>query len=368
MMGEGIGYVRVPSFDAGSGDAIADAVGLLAASDPSRVILDVRNNATGVYSESIAAARRFVADGTLAVRREQGDAGTPVEVPILRDADLSERTEAGLVPDRVPHFLDMPLVLLTNFGTAGPAELFVAALTGRDRADAVGQRTAGRASEQKLVRLPDGTGLWLSWGAVPDPRRGAHRPGRRRAGRGGRRGAARAGRAPPPGRPDPPSGRWNGSRNRFDPAPRVHVAPFAGERSQAGLIAAAIGLVVAGRRRRRADPSRRTAPAGWRATTTSTASTASAGTGGSILPRSSSAATPSTPSRGTPAWRGATAWSGRWRQDHGGPDHSRVNLEMAYPELLRAREEVPQVVQFFGLELNTPRRRPQQPDRAARPG
>ena len=40
--------------------------------------------------------------------------------------------------------------------------------------------------------------------------------------------------------------------------------------------------------------------------------------------------------------------------DHGGPDHSRVNLEMAYPELLRAREEVPGVVQFFGLELNTP--------------
>lgn len=40
--------------------------------------------------------------------------------------------------------------------------------------------------------------------------------------------------------------------------------------------------------------------------------------------------------------------------DHGGPDHSKVYLELAYPELLRAREEVPQVVQFFGLELNTP--------------
>ena len=40
--------------------------------------------------------------------------------------------------------------------------------------------------------------------------------------------------------------------------------------------------------------------------------------------------------------------------DHGGPDHARISLEMAYPELLRAREEVPQVVQFFGLELNTP--------------
>ena len=40
--------------------------------------------------------------------------------------------------------------------------------------------------------------------------------------------------------------------------------------------------------------------------------------------------------------------------DHGGPNHSKVNLEMAYPELLRSREEVPQVVQFFGMELNTP--------------
>ena len=40
--------------------------------------------------------------------------------------------------------------------------------------------------------------------------------------------------------------------------------------------------------------------------------------------------------------------------DHGGPDHSKGYLEWAYPELLRARAEVPQVVQFYGLELNTP--------------
>ncbi len=169
MVGEGIGYVRVPSFDAGSGDAISDVVGLLAARDPSRVILDLRNNATGVYTESVAAARLFVADGTLAVRREQGDRGVAVEIPILTDVDPSERTEIGLVPDRVPHFLDTPLVLLTNFGTAGPAELFVAALTGRDRATTIGQRTAGRASEQKLVPLPDGTGLWLSWARYLTP-------------------------------------------------------------------------------------------------------------------------------------------------------------------------------------------------------
>ena len=40
--------------------------------------------------------------------------------------------------------------------------------------------------------------------------------------------------------------------------------------------------------------------------------------------------------------------------DHGGPNHSKVNLEQAYPEILRARDAVPEVIQFVGLELNTP--------------
>jgi hypothetical protein len=40
--------------------------------------------------------------------------------------------------------------------------------------------------------------------------------------------------------------------------------------------------------------------------------------------------------------------------DHGGPGHSKVNRDMAYPELLMSRETVPEVIQFYGMELNTP--------------
>jgi len=47
-------------------------------------------------------------------------------------------------------------------GTSGAAELFAAALDGNKRADLVGERTLGRAGIQKLVRLPDGRGLWLT--------------------------------------------------------------------------------------------------------------------------------------------------------------------------------------------------------------
>jgi len=40
--------------------------------------------------------------------------------------------------------------------------------------------------------------------------------------------------------------------------------------------------------------------------------------------------------------------------DHGGPNHSRLNAEQAYPELLQSRRDVPEIVQFYGMEFDTP--------------
>jgi len=40
--------------------------------------------------------------------------------------------------------------------------------------------------------------------------------------------------------------------------------------------------------------------------------------------------------------------------DHGGPLHSKVNREQAYPELLMSRQVVPEIVQFYGMEFDTP--------------
>lgn len=40
--------------------------------------------------------------------------------------------------------------------------------------------------------------------------------------------------------------------------------------------------------------------------------------------------------------------------DHGGPNHSKVSHDHAYPELLQSRAAVPEVIQFFGLEFNSP--------------
>jgi carboxyl-terminal processing protease len=47
-------------------------------------------------------------------------------------------------------------------GTSGAAELFAAALSGNQRAELIGTRTIGRVATQTLIKLPDGSGLWLS--------------------------------------------------------------------------------------------------------------------------------------------------------------------------------------------------------------
>ncbi len=40
--------------------------------------------------------------------------------------------------------------------------MFASALLGNKRADLIGEHTIGRAAQQRLVRLPDGSGLWLT--------------------------------------------------------------------------------------------------------------------------------------------------------------------------------------------------------------
>ena len=145
MLADAVGYVRVPGFGSGVADAVRDAATGLVDDGALTLVLDVRNNATGAFEEGIAAARLFVGDGTLVIREEHGERRTPIEA-------------GGGNPA-----IETTMILLVNTGTAGPAELFAAALVGRERAELVGQRTAGRVGLQKLVRLPGGEGLWISW-------------------------------------------------------------------------------------------------------------------------------------------------------------------------------------------------------------
>ena len=137
------GYVRIQEFSKESPARIKQAFDALAKTGASRYIVDLRGNARGDLDDGLAAARLFVKSGTLSVKQSKA-----AKEPVTAAAG------DGTITSKI--------VLLTNPGTSGAAEVFAAALVGNKRAEAVGERTLGRTARQKLVKLPDGSGLLLS--------------------------------------------------------------------------------------------------------------------------------------------------------------------------------------------------------------
>jgi carboxyl-terminal processing protease len=147
----GIGYLRIAVFGPGVRDQLKQRVDELARGGATRLVIDVRRTGEGTLESGIEAARLFVASGTLALRA-------------TRDAEpekIAARNGDGAVT--------MPVTVLTSLGTSGPAEVFAAALAGNKRADLVGEHTAGRAAVQKLVPLPEGRALWITWARYLTP-------------------------------------------------------------------------------------------------------------------------------------------------------------------------------------------------------
>ena len=80
----------------------------------------------------------------------------------------SARQEA-IVAEAGDGAITLPVHLLVTAGTSGAAEVFAAALDGNKRAELVGEHTIGRAAVQKLVRLPENRGLWLTYARYLTP-------------------------------------------------------------------------------------------------------------------------------------------------------------------------------------------------------
>lgn len=140
----GVGYLRVAALTRRTAAQAKTAVADLAKAGAATLIVDVRRTSGGSIDGGIALARLFVGSGTLTKRESRG----------AEAMSFAAASGDGSVT--------MPVTLLVDNGTSGAAEIFASALLGNKRADLVGEHTIGRAGEQTLVKLPDGTGLWLT--------------------------------------------------------------------------------------------------------------------------------------------------------------------------------------------------------------
>jgi carboxyl-terminal processing protease len=101
-----------------------------------KVLLDLRDVASGDMSEAVRLANFFVAQGTLATLEGQR---FPKQTFTADPAKALDATG--------------PLVVLVNRGTSGPGELVAGAILDDKRGQLVGERTFGEGSVQKTFEL-----------------------------------------------------------------------------------------------------------------------------------------------------------------------------------------------------------------------
>jgi carboxyl-terminal processing protease len=151
MVKPGVGYVDLTVFSTSAASDLTRAIDSLRSEGAKSLVLDLRGDPGGLLDQGVGVADLFL------------DAGQKIVSTRGRTTD-ENRSFADKAPQR---FGDMPVVVLTDSGTASASEIVAGALQDHDRALLVGTTTYGKGSAQRVFRLDDGavkltTALWYT--------------------------------------------------------------------------------------------------------------------------------------------------------------------------------------------------------------
>lgn len=145
---DGIGYININTFSENTG---ADVRAAIAGIDkqlgrkPLGYIVDLRDNGGGLLSQAIEVSDAFLSYGEIVSQR--GRDKTDIERYYAKPGDLT----GGL-----------PIIVLTNAGTASASEIVAGALQDHHRALIMGERSFGKGSVQTLLQLDAESALRLT--------------------------------------------------------------------------------------------------------------------------------------------------------------------------------------------------------------
>jgi len=151
LLPDGVGYVDLTVFSSDAASGLSRAIDSLRSVGARSLVLDLRGNPGGLLDQGIGVADLFLNSGQSIVSTKG------------RSAD-ENRAFADREPQR---WGDMPLVVLTDSGSASASEIVAGALQDHDRALVVGTATYGKGSAQRVFRIRDGavkltTALWYT--------------------------------------------------------------------------------------------------------------------------------------------------------------------------------------------------------------
>lgn len=151
---ESVVYIRLSQFgDATNKDwlALIDKLNSQRQNDKNfkGVILDLRNNPGGYLTDAVFIASEFLPQGGL----------VPTKVVLEEGADSERRS---LNVKRSGKFLDTPVVVLINKGSASASEIVAGALRDNGRAKLVGETSFGKGTIQQAEDFGNGAGLHVT--------------------------------------------------------------------------------------------------------------------------------------------------------------------------------------------------------------
>jgi carboxyl-terminal processing protease len=140
-----IGVIKLFSLNDGTAESLKTQIQSLQKQGVAKIVLDLREVATGTLKEGVAVANLFVKEGTLAQVIGKGG-----QVSQTFTADASKFA------------FDGKLAVLIDTGTAGASEVVASAIMEKQRGEVIGERSFGAGTEQQLFTLRGGDGLLLT--------------------------------------------------------------------------------------------------------------------------------------------------------------------------------------------------------------
>jgi carboxyl-terminal processing protease len=141
--GTSVALIRLSQFSANAHEELMTALRESQAAGATRLVLDVRNNPGGLLEQAVKVTSEFLSGGNV-LQQEDAD-GNRQTYPVLPDGMARE----------------IPMVVLTNQGTASSAEILAGAIQDHQRGQVVGETTFGTGTVLQPFILDDGSGLML---------------------------------------------------------------------------------------------------------------------------------------------------------------------------------------------------------------
>jgi carboxyl-terminal processing protease len=135
-----VGVVRIKSFSGTTEKLVSEKIDDLKNKGATAFVIDVRGDPGGLLPGGVNTASLFL------------DAGEPIVFVVNKQGVVDAQSALASGP-----YLDDPLVVLVDSGTASAAEVFTAALQENGRATIAGEKTFGKGIIQTIRPLTEGT-------------------------------------------------------------------------------------------------------------------------------------------------------------------------------------------------------------------